>query len=122
MINNVMGHKISITDLFSHTYSLPSSAAWSASAGLQFQDYRTTTVNAKHLILFITKCLVNFLCFCAGCARTACYNYFYRREYGMFVKHIKVEIYFTKILLTSESDPDKVVPAKFSKADKIGEL
>lgn len=40
----------------------------------------------------------------------------------MFVKHIKVEIYFTKILLTSESDPDKVVPAKFSKADKIGEL
>merc|ERR1711962_501132 len=44
------------------------------------------------------------------------------REFGMFVKHVKVEIYFTELHLTIESQPEKTVKKKFSKADTIGKI
>ena len=47
---------------------------------------------------------------------------FVSREFGMFVKHVKVEIYFTELQLTIESQPEKTVKKKFSKADTIGEM
>ncbi|XP_072175057.1 ubiquitin carboxyl-terminal hydrolase 4-like [Diadema setosum] len=40
-------------------------------------------------------------------------------EYGMFVKHCKVEVYLMEFKLCEHSEPDKVISQKFSKADTI---
>ena len=45
----------------------------------------------------------------------------YGREFGMFVKHCKVEIYYTEFLLADHSNPELTVRRKFSKADKLGQ-
>jgi hypothetical protein len=42
------------------------------------------------------------------------------REFGMFVKHCKVEIYYTEFLLAELSKPELTVKRKFSKADTLG--
>ncbi|CAL1290748.1 unnamed protein product [Larinioides sclopetarius] len=41
-------------------------------------------------------------------------------EYGMFVKHCKVEVYLLEFKLCSNSDLEHVVTKKFSKSDTIG--
>lgn len=43
-------------------------------------------------------------------------------EYGMFVKHCKVEVYLMELKLCENSNLDNMVPQKFSKADTIGKL
>jgi hypothetical protein len=43
------------------------------------------------------------------------------REFGMFVKHCKVEIYYTEFLLAELSRPELTVKRKFSKADTLGQ-
>eukprot|EP00057_Strongylocentrotus_purpuratus_P021281 XP_011675755.1 PREDICTED: ubiquitin carboxyl-terminal hydrolase 4 isoform X2 [Strongylocentrotus purpuratus] len=40
-------------------------------------------------------------------------------EYGMFVKHCKVEVYLMELKLCENSNLDNMVPQKFSKADTI---
>ncbi len=40
----------------------------------------------------------------------------------MFVKHCKVEVYYTEFLLAEHSNPEKTVRKKFSKSDSIGEF
>lgn len=40
-------------------------------------------------------------------------------EYGMFVKHCKVEVYLLEFKLAQNNDPDHYVTKKFSKADTI---
>lgn len=40
-------------------------------------------------------------------------------EYGMFVKHLKVEVYFTKLILCEFSNMDQCVSQHFSKADTV---
>ena len=42
-------------------------------------------------------------------------------EYGMFVKHCKVEVYLMELKLCENNTPDKYVTQQFSKADTIGE-
>jgi len=44
------------------------------------------------------------------------------REFGMFVKHPKVEIYFLELQLTQYGFPENIVKRKFSKADTIGKI
>lgn len=41
-------------------------------------------------------------------------------EYGLFVKHYKVEVYLLKLKLCESSDPDNVISCHFSKADTVG--
>ncbi|XP_026064573.1 tripartite motif-containing protein 16-like isoform X1 [Carassius auratus] len=41
-------------------------------------------------------------------------------EVGMFVKHYKVEVYLTKLMLCEDNNMDNIVPRRFSKADTIG--
>ncbi|NWX91968.1 UBP4 hydrolase, partial [Nothoprocta pentlandii] len=41
-------------------------------------------------------------------------------EYGLFVKHCKVEVYLLELKLCENNDPDNVVSCHFSKADTIG--
>ena len=43
-------------------------------------------------------------------------------EHGMFVKHCKVEVYYIEFQLAENSDLDKIIRKKFSKADTLGEL
>jgi hypothetical protein len=38
----------------------------------------------------------------------------------MFVKHCKVEVYYTEFLLAEHSNPERSVKRKFSKADTLG--
>ena len=40
----------------------------------------------------------------------------------MFVKHCKVEIYYTEFLLAENSNPQLTVKKKFSKSDTLGKL
>lgn len=42
-------------------------------------------------------------------------------EYGLFVKHCKVEVYLLELKLCQNSDPTNLVNSYFSKADTIGE-
>lgn len=42
-------------------------------------------------------------------------------EYGLFVKHCKVEVYLLELKLCEHSDPNNVLSCHFSKADTIGE-
>ena len=42
------------------------------------------------------------------------------REYGLFVKHCRVEVYLTELCLALNSDPENKIKMKFSKADTIG--
>lgn len=44
------------------------------------------------------------------------------REFGMFVKHPKVEIYFLELQLTQYGFPENLVKRKFSKNDTIGKI
>lgn len=41
-------------------------------------------------------------------------------EYGLFVKHYKVEVYLLELKLCESSDPDNVISCHFSKADTVG--
>ncbi|XP_074692390.1 ubiquitin carboxyl-terminal hydrolase 4 isoform X4 [Strix aluco] len=41
-------------------------------------------------------------------------------EYGLFVKHYKVEVYLLELKLCESSDPEDVVSCHFSKADTVG--
>ncbi|XP_023332925.1 ubiquitin carboxyl-terminal hydrolase 4 isoform X2 [Eurytemora carolleeae] len=41
------------------------------------------------------------------------------REYGLFVKHCRVEVYLTELCLALNSDPENKIKMKFSKADTI---
>ena len=41
-------------------------------------------------------------------------------EYGMFVKHCKVEVYLMELKLSEHCNPEKYVSQQFSKADTIG--
>lgn len=41
-------------------------------------------------------------------------------EAGMFVKHCKVEVYPTELMLCLYNNMDNIVPRRFSKADTIG--
>ncbi|MEE6502614.1 hypothetical protein FKM82_004575 [Ascaphus truei] len=43
-------------------------------------------------------------------------------EYGLFVKHCKVEVYLIELKLCDNSDPDNVITEHFSKADTIETL
>ncbi|NXA33364.1 UBP4 hydrolase, partial [Eudromia elegans] len=43
-------------------------------------------------------------------------------EYGLFVKHCKVEVYLLELKLCENSDPDNVVSCHFSKADTIATI
>ncbi|XP_061218320.1 ubiquitin carboxyl-terminal hydrolase 4 isoform X5 [Neopsephotus bourkii] len=40
-------------------------------------------------------------------------------EYGLFVKHYKVEVYLLELKLCESSDPDNVISCHFSKADTV---
>nr|KAF6311435.1 ubiquitin specific peptidase 4 [Myotis myotis] len=42
-------------------------------------------------------------------------------EYGLFVKHCKVEVYLLELKLCENSDPTNMRSCHFSKADTIGE-
>lgn len=42
-------------------------------------------------------------------------------EYGLFVKHCKVEVYLLELKLCENSDPTNMLSCHFSKADTIGE-
>lgn len=42
-------------------------------------------------------------------------------EYGLFVKHCKVEVYLLELKLCENSDPSNMLSCHFSKADTIGE-
>ncbi|NXE27347.1 UBP4 hydrolase, partial [Ardeotis kori] len=43
-------------------------------------------------------------------------------EYGLFVKHYKVEVYLVELKLCESSDPDNVVSCHFSKADTVATI
>ncbi|KAM6059100.1 ubiquitin carboxyl-terminal hydrolase 4 isoform 2-T2 [Theristicus caerulescens] len=43
-------------------------------------------------------------------------------EYGLFVKHYKVEVYLLELKLGESSDPDNVVSCHFSKADTVATI
>ncbi|XP_009991770.1 PREDICTED: ubiquitin carboxyl-terminal hydrolase 4 [Chaetura pelagica] len=43
-------------------------------------------------------------------------------EYGLFVKHYKVEVYLLELKLCESSDPDNVISCHFSKADTIAAI
>ncbi|XP_051667263.1 ubiquitin carboxyl-terminal hydrolase 4 isoform X1 [Manacus candei] len=43
-------------------------------------------------------------------------------EYGLFVKHYKVEVYLLELKLCKSSDPDNVVSCHFSKADTVATI
>ncbi|KAM6062118.1 ubiquitin carboxyl-terminal hydrolase 4 isoform 2-T2 [Chlamydotis macqueenii] len=43
-------------------------------------------------------------------------------EYGLFVKHYKVEVYLLELKLCESSDPDNVVSCHFSKADTVATI
>uniref|UniRef100_A0A8C6JXB4 Ubiquitin carboxyl-terminal hydrolase 4 n=1 Tax=Melopsittacus undulatus TaxID=13146 RepID=A0A8C6JXB4_MELUD len=43
-------------------------------------------------------------------------------EYGLFVKHYKVEVYLLELKLCECSDPDNVISCHFSKADTVGTI
>ena len=43
-------------------------------------------------------------------------------EYGMFVKHCKVEVYLMELKLSEHGNPENYVSHQFSKADTIGEF
>ncbi|NXU70701.1 UBP4 hydrolase, partial [Oreotrochilus melanogaster] len=43
-------------------------------------------------------------------------------EYGLFVKHYKVEVYLLELKLCESSDPDNVISCHFSKADTLATI
>ncbi|XP_074009003.1 ubiquitin carboxyl-terminal hydrolase 4 isoform X2 [Numenius arquata] len=43
-------------------------------------------------------------------------------EYGLFVKHYKVEVYLLELKLCESSDPDNVISCHFSKADTVATI
>ncbi|XP_075618078.1 ubiquitin carboxyl-terminal hydrolase 4 isoform X2 [Balearica regulorum gibbericeps] len=43
-------------------------------------------------------------------------------EYGLFVKHYKVEVYLLELKLCENSDPDNVISCHFSKADTVATI
>ncbi|XP_076202359.1 ubiquitin carboxyl-terminal hydrolase 4 isoform X2 [Aptenodytes patagonicus] len=43
-------------------------------------------------------------------------------EYGLFVKHYKVEVYLLELKLCESSDPDSVISCHFSKADTVATI
>uniref|UniRef100_A0A674G7I5 Ubiquitin carboxyl-terminal hydrolase n=1 Tax=Taeniopygia guttata TaxID=59729 RepID=A0A674G7I5_TAEGU len=43
-------------------------------------------------------------------------------EYGLFVKHYKVEVYLLELKLCESSDPDNVINCHFSKADTVATI
>uniref|UniRef100_A0A8B9BQ93 Ubiquitin carboxyl-terminal hydrolase n=1 Tax=Anser brachyrhynchus TaxID=132585 RepID=A0A8B9BQ93_9AVES len=43
-------------------------------------------------------------------------------EYGLFVKHCKVEVYLLELKLCESSDPDNVISCHFSKADTVATI
>ena len=43
-------------------------------------------------------------------------------EYGLYVKHCKVEVYLMEFKLALHPEVDSVVNKKFSRADNVGEL
>ena len=42
-------------------------------------------------------------------------------EHGMYLKSCKVEVYLMELKLSQHSDPDTLIPKKFSKGDTVGE-
>uniref|UniRef100_A0A8B9NMQ3 Ubiquitin carboxyl-terminal hydrolase n=1 Tax=Accipiter nisus TaxID=211598 RepID=A0A8B9NMQ3_9AVES len=49
-------------------------------------------------------------------------SWWYVVEYGLFVKHYKVEVYLLELKLCESSDPDNVISCHFSKADTVATI
>lgn len=71
----------------------------------------------KRLTVFRTVYFRGLLSIAALCCFVPCVQVV---EYGLFVKHYKVEVYLLELKLCESSDPDNVISCHFSKADTVG--